>query len=437
MIEDFSKSDALRTKSHMLIPGGAHTYAKGDDQYPYLSPGFIVKGKGCHVWDVDGNEYIEYGMGLRSVGLGHAYRPVIAAAVRQMMKGQNFTRPSALEIEAAEAMLDCIPTGEMIKFSKNGSDATTAAVKLARAVTGRDLVAICGDHPFYSIDDWFIGATPMPDGIPASQRALTIKFRYNNIASLQELFALYPNQIACVMMEGATQVEPQGNYLQQVIDISHEHGALFVLDENITGFRFDIGGAQAKFGITPDLSAFGKAMANGFALSALVGKREFMERGGIQHDKQRVFLLSTTHGAETSALAACLATIQTYKKENVIEHLYQQGEKLMSGIGKAVQAAGVEGHFGVLGYPCNLIYYTRDQEQQPSQAFRALFLQETIKRGLLMPSLVDSYAHKDEDVERTLDAIADVLHIYKKALDEGVEKYLVGQPVKPVFRPFN
>jgi glutamate-1-semialdehyde 2,1-aminomutase len=437
MIHDFSKSDELRNKAHALIPGGAHTYAKGDDQYPVLSPGFIVKGKGCHVWDVDGHEYIEYGMGLRAVGLGHAYRPVIAAAARQMMKGLNFTRPSIIELEAAEAVLECIPTGEMIKFGRNGSDVTTAAVKLARAVTGRDMVAICGDHPFYSIDDWFIGATPMAAGIPVTQRALTVKFSYNNIESLRQLFALYPNQIACVMMEGATQVEPPPGYLQQVIDVAHENGALFILDENITGFRYHIGGAQAKFGITPDLSTFGKAMANGFALSALVGKREYMKRGGIQHDKQRVFLLSTTHGAETSALAACIATIQVYRKENVIEHMYHQGEKLRAGIAESVRTTGVEEHFGTLGYPCNLIYFTRDQDKQPSQAFRALFLQETIKRELIMPSLVDSYSHKDEDIERTLDGIADALHVYRKALNEGVEKYLFGRPVKPVFRTFN
>jgi glutamate-1-semialdehyde 2,1-aminomutase len=434
---NFEKSDELRKKSHTLIPGGAHTYAKGDDQYPVQSPGFIVKGKGCHVWDVDGNEFIEYGMGLRAVTLGHAYRPVVAAAARAMMKGTNFVRPATVEMEAAEAILSCISHGEMVKFGKHGSDGTSAAVKLARAYTGRDMVAICAEQPFYSIDDWFIGSTPMAAGIPVTQRALTVKFNYNNLESLRKLFEAYPNQIACVMMEGMTTVEPEPGYLQGVIDLAHQHGALFILDENITGFRYHIGGAQTLFGIQPDLSCFGKAIANGFALSALVGKREIMELGGMNHDQQRVFLLSTTHGGETHALAACIAAIGVYQKEPVIEHMYHQGDKLRAGITEAARSAGVEDYFGTMGRSCNLVYYTRDHEKQPSQAFRALFLQETIKRGLIMPSLVDSYAHKDEDIEQTLDGIAEALHIYRKALDEGVDKYLVGRPVKPVFRTYN
>jgi glutamate-1-semialdehyde 2,1-aminomutase len=433
----FDKSNQLRQKSHALIPGGAHTYAKGDDQYPELSPGFIERGAGCHVWDVDGNEFIEYGMGLRAVGLGHGFEPVVQAAYEAMKHGTNFTRPGLIELQAAEAMLEMIPNGEMVKFAKNGSDTTTAAVRLARAYTGRDLVAICAEHPFYSVDDWFIGATPMAAGIPVTQRALTVKFHYNDIDSLCKLFEAYPNQIACVMMEAETTTPPHPGFLQQVIDTAHRYGALFILDENITGFRWHNAGAQGKHGIDPDLSTFGKAMANGFALSALVGKREFMERGGIQHPQQRVFLLSTTHGAETTALAACLATIRTYQEQPVVAHMVAQGEKLRAGLAAAAAAAGVSEHFGTMGQACNLVYFTRDQDKQPSQAFRALFLQETIARGLIMPSLVDSFAHSDADIAHTINAISEVLHIYRRALDEGVEKYLVGRPVKPVFRMFN
>jgi glutamate-1-semialdehyde 2,1-aminomutase len=434
---NFDKSNELRKKSHALIPGGAHTYAKGDDQYPVQSPGFIVRGQGCHVWDVDGNEFIEYGMGLRSVMLGHAYEPVVQAAIDQMWKGVNFVRPSTIEMQAAEALLSSVKSGEMVKYGKNGSDVTTAAVKLARAYTGRDIVAVCADHPFFSIDDWFIGATPMFAGIPVTQRALTLKFAYNDIDSLRNLFAMYPNQIACVMMEAETTTPPKPGYLQQVIDVTHANGALFILDENITGFRWHVGGAQAVYGIDPDLSCFGKAIANGFALAALVGKREFMARGGLDHDQQRVFLLSTTHGGETHALAASLASIQAYQTLPVVEHMQRQGEKLAKGVADAAAEAKVEDYFGVMGRACNLVYYTRDQNKQPSQAFRALFMQETIKRGLLMPSLVDSFAHSDEDVQRTVEGIAEALFVYRKALDDGVEKYLVGRPVKPVFRTFN
>jgi glutamate-1-semialdehyde 2,1-aminomutase len=433
----FDNSNALRKRSHALIPGGAHTYAKGDDQYPQLSPGFIERGKGCHVWDVDGNEFIEYGMGLRAVGLGHGYEPVVQAAYEAMKNGTNFTRPGAIELKAAEAMLALIPNGEMIKFAKNGSDVTTAAVKLARAVTGRELVAICAEQPFYSVDDWFIGASPMTAGIPVSQRALTVKFHYNDIESLCRLFEQYPNQIACIIMEAETTTPPAPGYLQQVIDTAHQHGALFILDENITGFRWHNGGAQTHYGITPDLSTFGKAMANGFAMGALVGKREYMERGGLQHPHQRVFLLSTTHGGETHALAACIATTKVYQSEPVVEHMFRQGDKLRAGITQAAEAAGVSEYFGVMGRSCNLIYYTRDMQKQPSQAFRALFMQETIARGLILPSLVDSYAHSDADIQQTIDAIGDALHVYRRALDDGVEQHLVGAPVKPVFRMFN
>jgi glutamate-1-semialdehyde 2,1-aminomutase len=190
-------------------------------------------------------------------------------------------------------------------------------------------------------------------------------------------------------------------------------------------------------GIKPDLSTFGKAMGNGFALSALVGKREIMELGGLRHDKERVFLLSTTHGAETHALAAAIETMRIYQEENVVAHLYRQGERLRDGITRAVDARGLAGHFEVLGKAPNLIYATRDEAKQPSQAFRALFLQETIQRGLLMPSLVVSFSHEDKDIDRTIEAIGDALGVYRKALENGVDKYLVGRPVKPVFREYN
>ena len=221
------RSALLRTKAHSLIPGGAHTYAKGDDQYPVLSPGFIVRGEGCHVWDVDGNEFIEYGMGLRAVTLGHAYPPVVEAAQKQMLLGSNFTRPAPIELECAEALLGLIESADMVKFAKDGSDATTAAVKLARAYTGRDLVARCGDQPFFSVDDWFIGSTAMAAGIPLAVRDLTVLFRYNDIASLQALFDQHPGEIACVILEAATAVEPKDDFLNSLQALCEKHGTVF------------------------------------------------------------------------------------------------------------------------------------------------------------------------------------------------------------------
>lgn len=433
--DHFARSREINEQLHSLIPGGAHTYAKGDDQYPVEMPVVIERGEGAKLWDVDGNEYIEYGMGLRAVTLGHAYPAVIEAVRRELGNGQNFSRPSRLELTAAEQFLTVVPKAEMVKFTKNGSDATTGAVKLARAATGREIIAICKDQPFFSIDDWFIGSTPMPRGIPKAVRDLTITFRYNDLASLEELFANYPNQIAGVMLEAEASTPPAEGFLLGVQSLCRKYGALFILDEMITGFRWHQQGAQTMYGLEPDLSTFGKGMANGFALAALVGKREFMSLGGIRHDSERVFLLSTTHGAEQSHLAGMLATLDVYRSEPVIATLWERGRALQSGIAAITTELGLVDHFGTMGKPCNLVYFTRDREKQPSQPLRTLFLQETLKRGLLMPSLVVCYSHTPEQIASTLEIIREALVVYCKALETGVENYLVGRPVKPVFRP--
>jgi glutamate-1-semialdehyde 2,1-aminomutase len=433
----FEKSKALQQRSHRLIPGGAHTYAKGDDQFPEQAPAFIVRGKGCHVWDVDDNEFIEYGMGLRAVTLGHAYPSVVEAAARELKNGSNFTRPSSLELECAEQLLRLIPNTEMVKFSKNGSDATTAAVRVSRAHTGRDMVAICSEHPFFSIDDWFIGTTEINSGVPEAIRNLTVKFHYNNIDSLIDLFHKYENRIACVILEPATWMEPENGFLQNVQTVCRKNNAVLIFDEMITGFRWDNGGAQKVYGIVPDLSTFGKAMANGFSLSALTGKKELMDLGGITHDRERVFLLSTTHGAETHTLAAAIETMNVYKNQNVVETLYRQGKRLMDGINQCIMNLNLIGYFEILGRPCNLVFATRDQSRNPSQAFRTLFLQEMIQRGFITPSFVVSFSHSDQDIDRTINAASEALGVYRKALEDGIEKYLNGRPVKPVNRRYN
>jgi len=435
--KDFSKSRALRPKAHHLIPGGAHTYAKGDDQYPEQAPAFIAHGKGCHVWDVDGNEFIEYGMGLRAVTLGHAFEPVVEAAYQQMQQGINFNRPAAIEVDLAEVMLNIVDGADMVKFAKNGSDVTTAAIKLARAYTGRDVVAICGDQPFFSTDDWFIGSTDMNAGIPQAVIDMTLKFRYNDLASLRELFDRHPGRIACVLMEAEAATPPDPGYLQAVKALCEARGAILIFDEMITGFRWHLGGAQRFHGVVPHLSTFGKAMGNGFAISALAGNREIMRLGGLDHDKERVFLLSTTHGAETHALAASLETIRIYREQDVIEYLWRQGERLRTGVDQAIARHGISAHFEVIGRPCNLIYRTTDQTGQPSQAFRALFLQELIRGGILAPSFVVSFSHSDDDIDRTVDAVDQALEVYARALEDGVEKHLVGRPIKPVNRKYN
>ncbi len=433
----FNQSISLKERFHRAIPGGSHTYAKGDDQYPEQYAPYIARGKGCRVWDIDGNEFVEYGMGLRAVSLGHAFDPIIEAAHQQMLKGINFSRPALLELQTAEAFLQLVPGAEMVKFAKNGSDCTTAAIKLARAVTGKTKVAICGDHPFFSVDDWFIGATAINAGIPQSTKDLTVKFRFNDIASVQQLFDEHAGEIACVIMEPEKYEPLDLEFVQALQSLCKKNNALFILDEMITGFRWHNGGAQTLYNIQPDLSTFGKAMGNGFAVAALAGKREYMELGGLYHDKERVFLLSTTHGAEGHALAAAIAVMDFYQKEDVIGHLNIQGERLRAGLEKAISTYALEGHIGVHGHPACLVFSTKDQDKNPSQPFRTLFMQECIKRGIIAPNIVNSYSHKDADTDFTIQAMSDAMAVYRKALDEGIDHYLEGRSVQPVYRKWN
>jgi glutamate-1-semialdehyde 2,1-aminomutase len=323
-----------------------------------------------------------------------------------------------------------------VKFCKDGSTAVDAAVRLARAHTGHDLIAICGDHPFFSTSDWFIGSTGMPGGIPAWIRQGTLKFRYNDLDSVEELFAAHPRQIACVVLEAARISEPSPGFLSQLQALCHRNGALLVFDEMITGFRWHRAGAQHVYGVTPDLSTFGKAIANGFALSAVAGKHEFMRLGGFDHDRERVFLLSTTHGAETHALAAGIATMAVYRDEDVTGFLHQQGRRLRNGIDRLVRELNLKGAFECIGRDCCLLFGTNDGAGRPSQEFRTLFLQETIRRGVIAPAFVVSYSHSDSDIDRTIEIVGEALSIYRKALSEGIDKYLEGRAVKPVFRPY-
>ncbi len=427
-------SRRLQRRAHALIPGGCHTYSKGDDQYPRSAPPFIERGLGCHVWDTDGREFIEYGMGLRAVVLGHAYPEVVAAAAAALARGSNFTRPSPLEVRCAETFLELVPTAEMVKFAKNGSDVTTAAVKLARAWTGRDLVAVCADQPFFSTDDWFIGVTPMSAGVPEAAREMTLSFRYNDLDSLRDLFARHPNQIAAVVLEPACAVAPEPGYLEGLRELCTAAGALLVFDEMITGIRWGLGGAQGHFGVTPDLSAFGKGIGNGFAIAALAGRRDVMEMGGLSRSaEERVFLLSTTHGAETHSLAAAIATMNVCRREGVPEVLARRGEELRAGVRAAAESRGLADHVHLKGHPANLVFVTRDREGVPSQAYRTLFLQELIRRGVLGPSFVVSYSHSPADVAHTLEAVEAALEVYAMALVHGVEPFLEGPPSRPVF----
>ena len=442
------------------IPGGAHTYSRGYDQFPTNAPEILERGKGVYIYDSKGNEYLDYGMGLRAVNLGYAESEIDEAAIKQIRNGTNLTRPSLIELEAAELLIDLVPSVEMVKFTKNGSTAVSAAVKLARAFTGRELVARCAEQPFFSYDDWFISSTPVTRGIPKQTIGTTKIFHYNDISSLESLIQEYPGEIACVILEPAAVEcpaigrESKGccslekcsrkyeigtkNYLQQVQALCEKSGIVFVLDEMITGFRWDLRGAQNMYGVTPDLCTFGKAMANGYALACVAGKREIMELGSIEIEGQeRVFLLSTTHGAEMGSLGAFIANVKFMQENNVVQHLWNYGSELIRMMNFKAVEHGVSASFKAGGIACSPYYATLDSNGLNSLELRTLFSQEMIKNGVLMPWIALAFRHTEAEFSRTENALDSTFKVYARAILEGVDKYLVGPAIKPVFRKYN
>jgi glutamate-1-semialdehyde 2,1-aminomutase len=426
-----------RERINSIIPGGAHTYSRGDDQFPENVPHILSHGKGCYLWDSDDNKFLDYGMGLRAVSVGYANDEIDNAAIDEIKKGTHLTRPSLTELKAAELIVDLIPSAEMVKFAKNGSTVTTAAVKLARAYTRKKYVAMCAENAFISYDDWFIGSTDVKRGIPKEVYELTLKFHYNDIESVKSLFEKYPNQIACLIFEPVNNIPPKDNFLQKVKDICHENGALLILDEMATGFRLHLNGAQTMFNVKPDLSTFGKGMANGYPLAALVGRRDIMDLGGILNKgEEKVFLISTTHGSEMISLGAFIKTVEIFKRENIIDHFWSYGKKLMDGMNKISKDLGINDYFFLNGYPCTPYYFTFDENKEFSFKYRTLFLQEMIKNKVIMPQIALSLSHGDKELEFTLDAVKKSLKVYSQALEEGVDKFVKGEFVKPVFRKF-
>jgi glutamate-1-semialdehyde 2,1-aminomutase len=433
----FARSTALQSRLHEIVPGGAHTFAKGADQYPEDMAPVLVRGRGARVWDVDGNEFVEYGMGMRAVTLGHGYAPVLDAIRATLADGVSFTRPTVLELAAAEDFLAVVPGADMVKFCKNASDATGAAVRVARAATGRDLVAVCRDQPFFSSQDWFVGTLPIDAGVPAVVRSLVRGFGYNDLESLRAVLAAEP--VAAVVLEAATALaEPAPGFLEGLRGLCDRYGAVLVFDETITGFRWAAGGAQAVYGVTPDLSTWGKAMGNGFAVAALAGRRDLMELGGLRTDRPRVFLLSSTHGAEATGLAAFRAVVRAYTDPagpDPVAVMERQGRALADGVNAAAAEVGIAGQLSVVGRPSCQVFRTLDADGRPSQVMRTLFLAELLRHGVLGQSYVISAAHTDADVAQTVQAARAAAVTYRKALETGrPEELFHGRPVAPGHR---
>jgi len=319
-------------KLHDLIPGGAHTYSKGDDQFPSNAPDIIKRGEGAYVYDKSGRKYLDLTMGLTTAILGHAYEPVLERIRKQLGQGVSFQRPSTVELKLAEYLDELFPWLDMFKFAKNGSSCTTAAVKLARAHTGREKIAICQDHPFFSYDDWFIATTEIDRGIPDSVKKLSLTFPYDDLKETERIFQRHNGDIAAVILEPLKYEEPSEDYLHDLKELCHDYGIIFVLDEIVTGFKHDLRGVQNLHDVEPDLTTFGKSIANGFSVDVLAGKEQYMKLGGIKHDQERVFLLSTTNGAEPTGLVAAHETIKQIEKNNVIKYRKKMGNQLIGAL---------------------------------------------------------------------------------------------------------
>ncbi|MBZ0109640.1 MAG: aminotransferase class III-fold pyridoxal phosphate-dependent enzyme [Candidatus Scalindua rubra] len=427
MKNTINKSLQLYNIARNLIPSCTQTFSKGYTQFSFrVSPVFIEMAKGCHVWDVDGNEYIDYSMALGAITLGYAYPEVNEAISEQLNKGIVYSLPHPLEVKLAETLVEIIPCAEMVRFAKNGSDVTTGAVRAARAYTGRDKIISCGYHGWH---DWYIGTTTRNKGIPKAVQELTLTFEYNNIESLRKLFDENSGEIAAVVMEPIGIVGPEKRFLEKVKELTHKNGALLIFDEIVTGFRLSEGGAQEYFGVVPDLACYGKGMANGMPVSAVVGKREVM----TIFDE---IFFSFTFGGETISLAASIATINEMKVKGVIEYLWRMGRKLKDGFNALAVKHGLNTVTECIGFPPRTVITFKDRHGQESLELKTLFQQEAIKRGVLFSGAQNMcYSHTDTDIERTLEVYNESLEILARVIKGGdVESCLDGEIVQPVFR---
>lgn len=423
----YAKSQALLARVEKVIPLGSQTFSKSHLVFPSrAAPMFLTHGKGAHVWDVDGNEYVDFVNGLLPVILGYDDPDVLEAVSQQLRKGVTFSLPTPLEVELAELLREIIPCAEMVRFGKNGSDATAAAIRIARAYTGRDRIAVCGYHGWH---DWYIGATVRNKGVPRAVRELTHTFPYNDLDALRRLLESHPRQFAAVMMEAMNVEEPREGYLQGVCDLAHEHGALFILDEIITGFRYHLGGAQTLFGVIPDLATFGKSMGNGFPISAVVGRARYMK------EMEEIFF-SSTFGGEAVSLAASLATIRKMQSQPVHATLNRLGERVIRATRAHIERHGLAHCMAIAGKPSWTVMLFKDAANATAAEIKSLYLQELIARGILTAGSHNMcYAHTEDDLRR-LDIARDAaMRIVREALDRGdVAKRLAGPPIQPIFR---
>ncbi len=426
MSDRYKQSEELLQRAKKIIPGGAQTFSKSPTQFPLgVSPYFISHGKGCHVWDVDGNRYIDLNNALAAITLGHADPDVELAVKKQLAKGTIYTLSNILELEVAERIIDMVPCAEMVRFGKNGSDATTGAIRLARAITSRDYIAVCGYHGWH---DWYIGSTTRDKGVPAAVKELTLRFHFNDILSLEALFDQYPGQIAAVIMEPMNTTFPQPGFLEKARSITRQNGTLLIFDETVTGFRLARGGAQELFGITPDLATFGKGLANGFPLSAIAGPQTLMK------ELEKVFF-SFTFGGETLSLAAAKTVLDKLTNQDVLAQMHKQGRLLSTGTDNLLAKYNLDKLLTISGHPVWSFLLINASDAHDSAILKTFLLQETLARGVLtLGSHNISYSLGPEDVESVLSAYDQVFALLEQSLQKGnIKDQLHCSPITPLF----
>lgn len=406
-----------------LIPGYTQTLAKGPGQYVNgIAPKFLQRGKGAHVWDVDGNEYIDYQMGIGPISLGYAYDAVDRAVREQLSDGITFSQMHPLEVEVGELVRDVVPNAEMVRYSKTGCDVTTAAVRIARAATGKNKVLCCGYHGWH---DWYVAVTDRNRGIPSAVAELSYTFNYNDIDSVEQSL---DDDIACIILEPMAFEVPKDGFLQQLRELCTRNHIVLIFDEMWTGFRLSLGGAQQYFHVDADLICFSKAVANGMPLSILCGKQEFM-----QFCDRDIFFY-TTFGGEALSLAAARATIHEMRAGNVPDYLARQGNRLKEGYNRIALQLDMP-YTACVGMNARSMI-TFGHARENALAMKSLLQQEMIKRGILWGGFhTMCFSHTDDDIAYTLRVYEEVLPILKSAVDAGrVDASLKGRTVEPVFR---
>jgi glutamate-1-semialdehyde 2,1-aminomutase/spore coat polysaccharide biosynthesis protein SpsF len=430
-LRSITESERWWERREGLIPAGTMTLSKGPTQFVNgVAPKYLDRGLGSHVWDVDGNEYIDYPMGLGAVTLGHRH-PEVNEAIRGQLEdsGISFTLMHPLEVRLAEKLREVVPCCEMVRFGKNGSDATSAAVRAARAYTGRPMIARCGYHGW---QDWSIDASYgiRSRGVPAEVQELTVSFRYNDPASLEALFAAHPDRIGGVILEPMTTTLPREGFLERVKEIAHRNGAVLIFDEVITGFRLARGGAQEYFGVIPDLATMGKGLGNGMPISLVLGKAEVM----------RVFeeiFFSFTFGGETLSLAAALKVIEIMEREDFWSHTTALGTRLQDGFRQLAAEFGLSEVADCAGLPQWTVVSFKAHGSIEPLLLKSLFQQELLKRGVLFSgSQFISLSHTREDIDRTIEGYREALKVVRFGIDNDCVAHLLqGRPIEPVFRP--